>query len=221
MSLLDRVLALAKVSENSKTWLTAIAGIGSLVLTAGGVKDFLVKNQLTSPQDIHRIVFDIDRRNEVQAILSKVRNEVQKAQAQKDVAVRVDRTFIFLYKQNNSGQWFTEFKGIYQLKTEGQTYIKDALFPLVKGADTDRFESMNIGLCKETLAWKLKKTDPLAIALKKSGVEAQVACQIEARISGEQRTGGIAVEFSQLSYNKTEVESVLIGASIDVEKAFR
>jgi len=217
MNILERVLTLAKVSENAKQWITALAGIGGVIMAVGGVKDFLVKNGLTSFEDVHRIVFVTDRHTEIQPILKKVATEL-----------KADRAFIFLYKQNESGQWFTEFKHNYQWQIKGQTYIKDALYPLVKGGDTERFETMNVSVCKESITHKMGKTDPLAIAMKKSGVEAQVVCQVSAKVLGQERIGGIAVEFNALKdkdgkalYNKTETEAALIEASIDVEKAFR
>lgn len=217
MNILERVLTFAKISETTKQWITALAGIGGLIMAVGGVKDFLVKNQLTSFENVHRIVFVTDRHDKIQPILKEVATKLN-----------ADRAFIFLYKQNESGQWFTEFKKNYQWQIKGQTYIKDALYPLVKGGDTERFKTMNVRLCKESVTQEMGKGDELAIAMKVSGVEAQVACQVNAKILGKERIGGIAVEFNALkdkdgnpSYNKTVAEAVLIDASIDVEEVFR
>lgn len=209
MALLDKVLSAAKVSEGVKPWVSALAGIGGLVLAVSGVRDFLVKNRLTTPEEIHRVLFVTDRRIEIRKILESAATKTN-----------ADRAFLFFYKQNTSGQWFTEFKSIYQWEVKGQTHIRDGLYPLVKGADVGRFEAMNIGLCKESVTWKMKKNDPLAIALKNSNVQAQVACQVSAKVQGIEKIGAIAVEFQGLAYNKTEIESVLIEASIDIEKAF-
>lgn len=210
MALLDKVLSAAKVSESVKPWVSALAGIGGLVLAVSGVRDFLIKNQLTTPEEIHRVLFVTDRRVEVQKILRKVATKS-----------KADRAFLFFYKQNESGQWFAEFKSTYQWELKGQTHIRDGLYPLVKGADTERFETMNVGLCKESVVWKMQKSDLLAIKLKSSNVQAQIACQVSAKIQGIERIGAIAVEFRGLEYNKTDVESILIQASIDIEKVFR
>lgn len=210
MALLDKVLSAAKVSESVKPWVSALAGIGGLVLAVSGVRDFLIKNRLTTPEEIHRVLFVTDRRIEVRKILRKVATESN-----------ADRAFLFFYKQNENGQWFTEFKSTYQWQLKGQTHIRNGLYPLAEGADTVRFEAMNIGLCKESVVWGMQKSDPLAIALKKSNVEAQLACQVSAKIEGVERIGAITVEFRGLKYNKTDVESILVEASIDIEKVFR
>jgi hypothetical protein len=210
MSLLDKILTFAKVSDGAKPWVTSLATIGGLIMAVGGVKDFLVKNQLTSVQDIYRVIFVTDRHTEIQPILRKTA-----------IDLRADRAFIFLYKQNEKGEWFTEFVENYQWQISGQTHIKNALYPIKAGADKDRFEAMNTRLCKETIVAKLGKSDFLGIAMKNSGVVAQVACQVTARVYGKERTGAIAVEFSNSTYNKTLVEEMLIEASINVEKAFR
>lgn len=209
MSLLDKILSFANISEKIKPWISALAAIGGGILTIGGVKDFLVKNRLTSVDDIYRVVFVTDFHKEIQPILKRVGTET-----------KADRAFIFLYKQNESGQWFTEFRENYQWQVSGQTHIKDALYPLAKGADTARFEAMNVKLCKESKTSKMDDKDPLAIAMRTSGVSAQVACQLSIKVRGVERTGAIAVEFGETPYKRVRVDEILIEASIDVEEIF-
>jgi len=210
MRWLDRLGRFTKFSERIKKPANAFIAIVTVASTLYGAVSLTIRYRLYSWEGIQENFLDLDNSIKLQKILKKTAT-----------ATNADRAFFMYYERLENGEDVAVFKRNYQWQVSGQTTILDARYPLQPGADTARRKAAEANRCHEVVVSELPLDDELAIALKDSGVRAQITCPFKGiPVDGRNRVGVVGVEFGLQTYDRTEVEKILWEAGADVLKSF-
>lgn len=210
MNWLDKLSALIRVSENTKTFFKTLTSVIGMVIAIVSTRNFVVANKLTTLERIQQFIFVSDNRIEMQKLLREIGSKN-----------KANRAFFMFYEQIPNGQFVSVFKEYYQWQPEGQVQIFDAKYPITKGADTDRKKKLERGECSKIFVEEYPDDDGLAIALRKSNVTFQIVCPvIDVKIEGKKRIGVLGLEFEARPDNRSSIEANLLEGAVDVAASF-